>query len=380
MPPPSLPIPPYDGYGGTQRGIYDFIEELNKKEECKKIYLFAPGDSLLEGFDKVKLITNLEKSLWHPQNNWPIEIKDKKEKHYINFIINHPINSVVDIINIRYDNAEIIKNLSKKYSNKIVYSLHNTSNPEKIKVIKENNITAIAHCNEHKGDYLNYDNILVVPYGINIDAYPFEERSLIEAKRPLLEVQWLIKNRKKEYLLILSAIGKHKGQKTAIKIAREVGLPVVIAGTPQVRKNKRNLEYFLKEVKPYIDGENVFYFGNASEEIKKELMRYAKAFIFPSGYEDSEWKEPFGRVVVEALACGTPVIAYNKGGPKDILQGFEEGRWLFNSLEDVIKLLKNESNFSKERRKKARMYVKQFFYKKRVAEDYLKIFMRLVRE
>ena len=372
--PPSLPIPPFHGYGGTQRGIFDFIEELNNTKH--KVYLFAPGDSRARNLENIILISNLEKSLWAPYNSRSIKKKEKKEKEYRSFCIKHSLLDEVDIINVRYDNKEVIEGICERgLTSKIVYSLHNIPDREKKSAIKENNIVSVAHCSEHKKTYGN-EKIRTIVYGINVDAYPFTREPLKKAKNNLFEIQQLIKNRKKEYLLLLSAISKYKGQKTAIEISRIVNIPIIIAGTPQVRKTKKHLKYFLEYVKPSIDGELVFYYGNADEEEKKKLMGHAKAFIFPSGYEDKSWKEPFGRVVVESLATGTPVVAYNKGGPKDIIAHGKTG-FLFNNFEEAVRYTKEVDSIKREA---CRNHAKQKFSKQRVAKEYIDLFYELMNQ
>jgi len=94
-------------------------------------------------------------------------------------------------------------------------------------------------------------------------------------------------------------------------VARKVGLPLKIAGLIQ------DEAYFNREIKPYIDDENICYLGNVGPELRQKLLGGAKALLHPIYFE-----EPFGLSVIEAMMCGTPVIAFKRGSmPELIVEG-----------------------------------------------------------
>jgi glycosyltransferase involved in cell wall biosynthesis len=97
----------------------------------------------------------------------------------------------------------------------------------------------------------------------------------------------------------------------AIRIAQACGLPIVLAGQPQ---NAAEEAYFAREVMPLVDGEKVRWIGAVNHLQKNELLRKAMALLFPI-----QWDEPFGLVMIEAMACGTPVVAHRRGSVAEVV-------------------------------------------------------------
>jgi len=376
----SLPIPPFKGYGGTQRGIYDFVKNMD--ELGHQIHLFGPGDSDISNLENTILHSYVENSLWTPENNLPIETKsEESQRHYkksLETLTEIDKKEGLDILNIRFDNVKIIERCKELFGKeKIVYGLHNLTNQERIQAIQELGIQCVAHCRNHREQYNSLPNIKVITYGIDVPSYPFSSETISSTiKIPKLEILQKLKRKKEDYLINLGAIGKHKGQRTCIKLAQETSYPLIIAGTPQDRKGTQKTRYFEEEVLPHVNNENIIYFGNADEEQKKELLKYAKGFLFPSGFEDTKWEEPFGRAPVEAISCGTPVIAHKKGSiPEIILSGFNG--YLFNNHEEAIDGINSLENISRE---DCRRTATRAFDSKRVANEYEKLFYEMIEK
>lgn len=133
-----------------------------------------------------------------------------------------------------------------------------------------------------------------------------------------------LKTRKEDYLLYFGRIHPDKGTHAAIEIARKSGYPLKIAGLIQ------DHEYFSREVKPHLDNEKVMYLGNAGPEEGRELLGNAKALLHPIFFD-----EPFGLSVVEAMMCGTPVIAFNRGSMPELLISGTTGFLVTNNNEAV---------------------------------------------
>ena len=114
-----------------------------------------------------------------------------------------------------------------------------------------------------------------------------------------------------KYLAFLGRLSPEKNPLDAIRIAREVGMPIVIAGQPQ---NAGERTYFHEKIEPLIDGDRVRWIGPVNHPQKNELLRHAAALIFPI-----QWDEPFGLVMIEAMACGTPVIAHRRGSVEEVV-------------------------------------------------------------
>jgi glycosyltransferase involved in cell wall biosynthesis len=114
-----------------------------------------------------------------------------------------------------------------------------------------------------------------------------------------------------QYLAFLGRLSPEKNPLGAIRIAQEVGMPIVLAGQPQ---NANERIYFKDEIEPLLDGKNVRWIGPVNHPQKNELLRNAAALIFPI-----QWDEPFGLVMIEAMACGTPVVAHRRGSVEEVV-------------------------------------------------------------
>jgi len=113
------------------------------------------------------------------------------------------------------------------------------------------------------------------------------------------------------YLAYLGRMSVEKNPLDAIRVARTAEMPIVLAGQPQ---NAREQQYFAEQVQPLIDGDMVRWIGPVNHTQKNELLRDAAALIFPI-----QWDEPFGLVMIEAMACGTPVVAHRRGSVQEVV-------------------------------------------------------------
>jgi glycosyltransferase involved in cell wall biosynthesis len=134
-----------------------------------------------------------------------------------------------------------------------------------------------------------------VYHGLPVGEFPFEEKS-------------------GDHLIIVGRIRKEKGITQAIEVAKRTNIQLLICGEyfpqyPQI------FAYWEKEVKPSIDNVLIFYKGLLAKDALNEQYKKSKAFIFPL-----QWEEPFGMVMIEAMACGTPVVAYNRGSVSEIVR------------------------------------------------------------
>ena len=113
------------------------------------------------------------------------------------------------------------------------------------------------------------------------------------------------------YLAFLGRMSPEKNPLDAIHIARAAEMPIVLAGRPQ---NAAEENYFREKVKPLIDGDRVRWIGLVNHAQKVGLLRHAAALVFPI-----QWDEPFGLVMIEAMACGTPVLAVRRGSVAEVV-------------------------------------------------------------
>jgi glycosyltransferase involved in cell wall biosynthesis len=122
---------------------------------------------------------------------------------------------------------------------------------------------------------------------------------------------WPVGYQKQDYLLFLARMTEEKGPHRAIRVAKETGRPLVLAGPVQPGQER----FFANEVQPHIDGQQIRYVGEVGGARKQQLFADAFAFLMPI-----RWPEPFGLVMVEALAAGTPVLAFAHGAAPEIVE------------------------------------------------------------
>jgi glycosyltransferase involved in cell wall biosynthesis len=129
-------------------------------------------------------------------------------------------------------------------------------------------------------------------------------------------------------LIFLGRIERIKGCHTAIEVAKATGNRLIIAGN--ISSLPEEKMYFEQEIQPHIDGEQIQYIGTVNDEQKNEYLGQSKALLMPI-----EWNEPFGIVMIEAMACGTPVIGFNCGSVNEVVDEGVTG-YKVNSKQEMI--------------------------------------------
>jgi glycosyltransferase involved in cell wall biosynthesis len=164
-----------------------------------------------------------------------------------------------------------------------------------------------------------------------------------------------------DYLLFLGRMSPDKGAHRAIWVAKETGLPLKLAGKKQDPKEHR---YFHELVEPHlVDG--IDYLGEVSHGEKVELLQNARATLFPI-----EWEEPFGLVMIESMACGTPVIATRHGAVPEVIEDDVSGIVVDNYREMPAALDRADALDPLE----CRRYVEERYAPERMVEDYLRVY------
>ena len=167
------------------------------------------------------------------------------------------------------------------------------------------------------------------------------------------------------YFAFLGRIAPEKGIDRAISIARRCGVPLRIAA----KVDKMDREYFSEKIRPHIDGRNVDYIGEITDQEKSEFLSGAIALLDPI-----DWPEPFGIVMIEAMACGTPVIAFNRGSIPEVI---DEGLTGF-IVEDEQGAIGAFNRLSVLSREKIRNRFEQRFTSRRMALEYLAAYRSLM--
>lgn len=169
-----------------------------------------------------------------------------------------------------------------------------------------------------------------------------------------------------KYLAVLGRVSPEKGVDKAIEIALGSGMPLKIAA----KIDRADKDYFDARIKPMLSHELIEFIGEIGDLEKNEFLANAAALLFPI-----DWSEPFGIVLIEAMACGLPVIAYPLGSVPEIIEEGVSG-FLVHNVEEAINAVKNLSAIDRQKCRKA---FERRFSAKRMAHDYLTIYERIVK-
>ncbi|MFD1956041.1 glycosyltransferase family 4 protein [Paenibacillus thailandensis] len=307
--PNAYPLPPFN-QGGTEKVVYDLTEELVKLGHT--VYLYAAQGSS----SSAHLIP------------YP---KDLKEKNIGAFVAA----TLPDDIDIIHDHTFSSSMKTAALSTPVITSHHIPVRHQGFNPVYVSRNALRVH---------GQNNGRFVYNGINIEEYEYSED-------------------KRDYLLFMGRIMKEKGVHHAIYVAEKANLPLKIAGPI------KDLEYFNKELKPKITSlPNIEYIGAVGGALKQSLLKHAKYLLFPS-----LWEEPFGLTMIEAMACGTPVLALANGAVPEVLAGFPD--LICHSPDEMF--VKTIWDIP-PRPRDLRDYVAQHFSSSRMAEEYEKLYRDII--
>jgi glycosyltransferase involved in cell wall biosynthesis len=168
-----------------------------------------------------------------------------------------------------------------------------------------------------------------------------------------------------KYLAFLGRISPEKRVDRAIEIAKQVGIPLKIAA----KVDAADTVYFEKEIEPLLNHSLIEYLGEIGEVEKDEFLGNAYALLFPI-----DWPEPFGLVMIEAMACGTPIIAYRYGSVPEVMEEGATG-FIVETMEEAVEAVERIPLLS---RRRCREVFEERFSASRMAQDYLAVYEQLV--
>ncbi|MGQ1786286.1 glycosyltransferase family 4 protein [Saccharicrinis sp. GN24d3] len=247
-----------------------------------------------------------------------------------------------DIIHNNYDFLPL--SYSRLIKTPIVTTIHGFSSPKIIPVFKKYNSTShyVSISDSNRNPDLNYE--ATVYNGININEFIFSGEP-------------------DDYLLFFGRIHRDKGTYEAIEIAKKTKRKLVISGFIQ------DQEYFNQKVKPYINDEDIVYVGNSGPKQRLKLLSQACALLHPISFQ-----EPFGLSVVEAMACGTPVIAFNKGSMPELILHEKTG-FLVSNIDQAIEAISHIQHIN---RNECTKWVTSMFSRQKMTEGYLKVYRKIL--
>ncbi|HEX3420682.1 MAG TPA: glycosyltransferase family 4 protein [Candidatus Udaeobacter sp.] len=322
-------------YGGTERVVSYLSEELVRQGH--DVTLFASGDSET----KARLVAACPRSLRLDKR-----CQNQMAHHFV--MLEHVFRRVseFDIIHFHVDYLHFP--FSRREAVTQVTTLHGRLDiPDLVPLYAEFQDMPVISISNGQRDPLPWANWQATVYhGLPRDIYQFHPEP-------------------GSYLAFLGRISPEKRVDRAIEIAKQVAMPLKIAAkVDQVDK-----DYFESMISPLLRNSSVEFVGEIGDVEKDEFLGNAYALLFPI-----DWPEPFGLVMIEAMACGTPVIAYSGGAVPELVEQGHTG-FIVESLEDAVEAVRQVAHLS---RKRCRDVFEQRFTATRMAHDYVQQYERLI--
>jgi glycosyltransferase involved in cell wall biosynthesis len=324
-------------YGGTERVVSWLTEKL--VELGHDVTLFASGDSVTNArlIPVCKKALRLDAAVIDPLAHHVLMIEDVFSRA-----------ADFDIIHSHIDYLPF--SLSRRASVPCLTTLHGRLDlPDLVPVFKrfrDQPVVSISNKQREPLPWLNW--LATVPHGLPADSLSLHTTE-------------------GDYLAFLGRIAPEKGVDQAIQISCRAGIPLKIAA----KIDRVDREYFAAQIKPLLASPLIDFVGEIGNSEKDEFLGNAKALLFPI-----QWPEPFGLVTIEAMACGTPVIAYPLGSVPEVIRDGVAG-YLVNNVEEALDAIERLPNLN---RHKVRRHFERNFTDDRMANDYLAVYGKLISQ
>jgi glycosyltransferase involved in cell wall biosynthesis len=275
---------------------------------------------------------------WHDENMWPWELYEM-----LNLAAAVERSSEYDIIHYEAAYYPMSLAFTRLSPTPIVQTLHHSPSAAEITLwSRYPEAPFVAISNEQARLLVGLNVVDTVLHGVDTDGFRFEARP-------------------DDYLLFLGRFTEGKGVLQAIEIAKRVGMRLILAAAEG--------EYYREKIAPHVDGRRIVYYGEADFAAKVKLYGGARALLYPI-----QAREPFGLVLAEAMACGTPVAALDRGAVREVVDEGVTGM-VFNDLEQMINDLPRV--FDLDRRRVREQAVARFGVA-RMVDEYIAVYTRLV--
>jgi glycosyltransferase involved in cell wall biosynthesis len=322
-------------YGGTERVVSYLTEELVRQGH--DVTLFASGDSSTSA----RLVAACPRSL-----RLDVACADRLAHHILELELVLQDLTHFDVIHFHTDYLHFP--LTRRQALPHLTTLHGRLDlPDLVPLYQEFSevpVVSISNAQRQPLQWINWQG--TVYHGLPEDLYRCREAP-------------------GTYLAFLGRISPEKGVDRAIKIAKRVGMELKISA----KIDSADHAYFGEVVEPLLRHPLVTYLGEIDDGDKGEFLGNASALLFPI-----DWPEPFGLVMIEAMACGTPVIAYRRGSVPELMQDGVTG-FIVDDLEEAIQATERASMLDRSR---CRQWFERHFSARRMAEEYVTIYQRLI--
>ncbi len=298
------------------------------------VTLFATGDSKT----RAKLAATYAHGYWHDENMWPWEL-------YEMLNLAAAVERAHEFDVIHYEAAYYPMSLAftRLSPTPILQTLHHSPSRAEVALWSRYPEAPFVAISNEQRSLLHGANVVgTVLHGIDTDAFTFRETP-------------------EDYLLFLGRFTKGKGVLQAIEVAKRVGMKLVLAAAEDA--------YYRQEIAPHVDGTQIIYYGEADFDAKVKLFGGARALVYPV-----QAREPFGLVLAEAMACGTPVVALDLGAVREVVDEGVTGM-IFSNLGEMVQNLPNA--FALDRRRIRERAVERFGVQRMVSE-YVAVYERII--
>jgi glycosyltransferase involved in cell wall biosynthesis len=374
----NQPISPDLGYGPIETVIYNIDKGLHSLGH--RSIVACSGDSIVSG----EHFVTVDQSIG---DYWTVNTPERRQTaniHLSNALYRASMGDI-DIIHTHDAKAvEFMYDSVFRMHVPIVMTLHVSAKDSSLggayqrwcnPLLSSPLVYCAAISEYQKGQYndlVNAEN--VVYHGIDVEEYPVKEEP-----------------DKGSYLFTIGRVTRDKGQDRAIEIAKKTGSKLIIAGCVQnksvdreffaglknsidlsieVGKNPVDNDYYARVIKPLLDcDKQIIYIGEISSGHKRQWYRHARATLFPI-----QWGEPFGLVLVESMACGTPVIAFNRGAVPEIVVDGKTG-FVVDSMNTMIDAVDRIDSINP---RECREHVQNHFSIKSMAGNYSGLYHQII--
>jgi glycosyltransferase involved in cell wall biosynthesis len=323
-------------YGGTERVVAHLADSLVALGQ--EVTLFASGDTRT----KARLVPVRDQAIRLD----PAPLKSDLAAH---LAMLHDVCKRADEFDVLHFHIDLLhfplfEHVARRTLTTIHGRLDYADLPEAYRRWHQYPLVSISYSQRKPMPFANW--IGTVHHGIPIDLFDFSPRH-------------------RGYLAFVGRISPEKRVDRAIEIAQRAGIPLKIAA----KVDPVDATYFRAEIKHLLQGPGVEYLGEIDDAAKNELLGGALALLFPI-----DWPEPFGLVMIEAMACGTPVIAWDAGSSREVIDEGVSGV-IVNSLEEAVEALPRIETFN---RLAVRKMFERRFSAATMSKKYLRLYRRLV--
>lgn len=351
--PAWISIPPKN-YGGTEVVIYNLIEE--QVAQGHSVTLLAPGDAKTSA----RLVSFLPKALVEDGVPWYAHLK---AFYHLQKSVEYIREHTFDIVHMHLSSASdmYLPPLTASLSVPRVMTLHSCFPFDRAG-------TYIGDADSYYMDWLADVPLVAISEQARKEV-PHDLKFLDVIHHGLpMQVFTPTTSEPEPYLAWLGRFVPEKGAHLAIAAAKEAGVPLVLAGIVD-HHLPETVRYFEEEIGPELDGELIKYIGPVNMEQKLDFLSRAKALLNPI-----TWEEPFGMVMLEAMALGCPVISFRRGAAPEVVHHTRSG-FLVSNLEEMVQSIVRIEALD---RAQVRAHVEQHFSVKAMAERYTQAYRRAI--